>query len=264
MPFPLFHALVENMHMRKKGKKDAEKHMVLSMLPDFFGIINISLWDKMHDKERIKNHVDKFGENPAIRAMITHLRVDDIFDSHVYNEGGMLYKHKEEIEKELNSEFGLKGKGNDDVTELIIELSFDMIAADKYDLLPLFADCQKNIDLDETAGYLKRFLGKSKRKIKKNIRELKDIEPTDLISVEGIIKLGKKRYLSVSNFMKFHKKIKSDSLKGFLSNMRFVKRIVSDKMHREKLKVMVESHKNKMQDKFDEMLNEVHTNLQRY
>ncbi len=263
MPFPLFHALAYKQVLTNMTEEEQHQRMVLSMLPDFLGVVNVSLWDRMHDKARLQEFKVKYGANIAIHAIENHLVVDALFDQQVYEPAGRLYENKQAIEKQLFDQFQLEGKANKDFTEFIIELSFDLIAVEKYDLLSLFAASQKTINVEETAMLLKKFLQKSKRRIKKYLLQLKEMAPTDLISIDGLIILAKKQYTGIRNIIRLSKRVKSEGIGGFLSSAKFVHRVIKDKVYRDAFKGLVEANKMLLKEKFDTIFNEIVTALQR-
>lgn len=251
MPFPLFHALAYKMHTKSDN-------LVYSILPDYFGLINISLWDKMHNKKRIRKYLNKYGNNEAIRAIVHHLEMDDFLDSHVHTDDGILSDIRKEVDNKLITNFNISGNFVKDVSEFVIEISLDQVVYEKYKMNGLYNKSIKNMEFDEIAFALKRYLKKSEDKIVDILEQLKCVKIEDIISVDGMIRLARKRYgFNLRTFIEIAKRVKSNNLRHALKNAMTIRKFAVDKVYKEKLKEIVNESKEKIKNKMGILIKEL-------
>ena len=245
MPFPLFHALAYKLHTKSNN-------IVYSMLPDFFGLINISIWDKMHNKHRLKRYIEKYGNNEIIKAMAHHLEIDDFLDGNVHTDNGILSDIRKEVDKKLINNFNISGNFLKDVSEFVMEMSLDQITYKKYDMKKMYNEALMKIKYEYVANLLKRYLKVSRNRIKKYLIELKQIEAEDFTSVDRFLKIARKRYgFSLRGFLELAKKVKSTNLGNALKNANVIRKFAVDRLYREKLKEIMDEAREKIEDKFD-------------
>lgn len=247
MPFPLFHAYVY--------KKRSPKNIAYSMLPDFLGLINASLWDKMHNRPKVQEYVLQYGNNPALEGVLDHLDVDAIMNYHIHTSKGILYPLRKRLADEFRKCFKITGKFLADISEVTIEFSLDQILAEKYHFYDDFERALKDINPNETAEYLQGFLHKGRRKITRYIHELKRIQPRELLTIEGVVSFAKRRYgFNMSSILEIGKNVKSTNLRGVLRNVRLIRRLLHDPVYFTMLKEIQERYKRLIEPLFKTLL----------
>lgn len=245
MPFPLFHALAYKLHTKSDD-------LVYSMLPDFFGLINISIWDKMHNKIRLKKYIEKYGNNDVIKAMAHHLEIDDFLDGNVHTDNGILSGIRKEVDAKLINNFNISGNFLRDVSEFVMEMSLDQITYEKYNMKKMYNEALMKMKYEYVANSLNKYLKISRNRIKKYLIELKQIDAEDFISVDRFLKIARKRYgLSLRGLLELAKKVKSTSLGNVLKNANVIRKFATDKIYREKLKEIMDEAREKIEKKFD-------------
>src|SRR3989344_609262 len=247
MPFPLFHGYVYS--------KRPPKNIAYSMLPDFLGMVNASLWDKMHNRPKVQEYVLQNGSNPALDGILDHLNVDDIMNYNIHTSKGILFPIKKELAQELRASFRITGKFLSDLSEVIIEFSLDQILAEKRHFYEEFEKALSEIKPQETAEYLHGFLRRSRRKILRYVLELKTIQPRELLTLEGVVSFARRRYgFNLTSILEIGKNVKSTSLRGVLRNARLIHKLLHDPMYLERLKEIQQRYKEQIDKKFKVLL----------
>ncbi len=247
MPFPLFHGYVY--------KKRAPKNIAYSMLPDFLGLVNASLWDKMHNRPKVQQFVEQNGSNPALEGVLDHLDVDAIMNYHVHTSKGLLFAIRKSIATELQRNFKVTGKFLADLSEVTIEFSIDQILAEKYHFYDEFEHALRQLDPQETAGYLQGYLRRNRRRVARYILELKAIQPKELLTLDGVMSFAKRRYgLNLSSIIEIGKNVRSTNLRGVLRNVRLIHKLFHDPVYFAKLRDIQERHRVLIENKFKDLL----------
>lgn len=229
-----------------------------SVLPDYLGLINLSLWDRMHQKERLVRLLQQQETNDACAAMLHHLEVDDVIEGHIHKEHGALRSLRRTIEEDIHNVFRVKGKFAEELAEFIIEISLDQILVEKENFMPIFKRSVENLDVETTAEKLKQVMEKSKRKIMKYLNELKRINPDNIITVDGVLEIARHRYgINFKSFIELSKKIQLHSIGGALKNVSLVIKLMRDKVYIDKFKEMQQKYKREVEKKFDFLVKEV-------
>ena len=227
------------------------------MLPDFLGLINLSMWDKLHQKKRLQKLL-KVEDNDACEVMLHHLQVDDIVEGHIHHKDGVLFPIRKEIERDLKHNFGVEGKFSEELAEFIIELSLDQILEERKNFIQVFQKELQQLEIQSTAEKLRKIMGKRKRSVAKYLQELKCLNPYHMLTIDGVLMIARRRYgFNLKSILELSKRIKVRSVRGALKNAKIVHKLMKDQVYIAKLKDIQEKHKISLEKKFDNIIKEV-------